>query len=196
MSKTTQLQAGLDGRGQTTLAATLALAHNHQELQEILRMARATGVQLTLPAITAAVESTQSVVQVAHAADVTNFITITDVVPGVPAASGLLTIAIAPAGGDTLAVTMSAGGVLAIALANTTNSKNTLTLIKAALDVAGTGRIATKITGAGSTQMDGTTAAETYVAAAPGAAAGTGIKSSVAGTALVAASRTLAIATI
>ncbi len=196
MSRVTQFNTGLTDTGRAnTGAAVLALAHSQGQLQEIIRIARAANVLIKLPVLTAAVAATQSVVAVAHAADVTNFITITDAFPGVPSASGLLTIAIAPAGGDTLAVTWVAG-VLAIALANATNAKNTLTLIKAAIDVAAAGAVTCKISGAGATQMDGTTAAETYVAAAPGAAAGTGVKSSVAGTALVAATRTLAVDTI
>jgi ABC-type uncharacterized transport system ATPase subunit len=186
-------------RGQATTALNLALSYNMGQLQELIRAARAANVDLVLPAITPAVAATQSVVQIAHAADVTNYIEIRDAIAGVPSATGLATIAIAVNGSDNLAATMSAGGALVISLANTTNSKNTLTLIKAAIDAVcgavGKAAISTKIVGTATTQMDGTTAAETYVAAAPGAAAGTGVKSSVAGTAVVAASRTLAVTT-
>lgn len=190
MSKITNFNAGLqDWRGQASGAAVMALSQSHAELQELLARARAAGVQLVLPALTAPSFDT---FVLAPAASQTNTITIVANSPG-PAAS-IATVAIADAGGDTLAVTFAAG-VLAIALANTTDSKNTLTLIKAALDAALTSTTgaaySTFITGTASTQMvHGGTNTRTAVAA--GGSVGGGLKSSTAG---VLGSRTLAIAT-
>lgn len=178
-------------RGQTTGAAVLALAHNHQQLQEIMAQARAAGVQLTLPAATAPVSDQFVIAPIASQA---NTITIQAVPPGTGLATGIVSLAIQDNAGDTLAVTYTAG-VLVIKLANTTDANNTLTLIKAALDAALTSTTgagySTFITGVGSTQMvhGGT---NTRVASAAGVAAGTGVKSSTAG---VVASRTFAIAT-
>jgi hypothetical protein len=182
-----------DLRGVATGAAALALSQTHAQLLEMLRVARAANVQLTLPAITAAVAATQSTVQLNQHGDSTNFITLTDVNPGVPSAAGILTVEIKDSAGA-LSVTWVAG-VLTINL-STTDANNTLTLIKAAIDVAAGGALTSKITGTASTQMvhGGT---NTIAAAAPGSQADFthGIGAATAGTAAVAASRTLAVAT-
>lgn len=187
MSRITNFNSGLqDLRGQASGAAVLALAHNHQQLQEIMALARASNVNLVLPAATA---PTPDVFVIAPIASQANTITITSASPG-PAAT-IATLAIQDNSGDTLAVTFAAGA-LVIKLANVTDANNTLTLIKAALDAALVSvGYSTFITGAGATQMihGGT---NTRVASAAGVAAGTGVKSSTAG---VAASRVFAIAT-
>jgi hypothetical protein len=189
VSKITNFNSGLqDLRGQASGAAVLALAHNHQQLQEIMFLARAAGVQLTLPALTA---GTPDTFVIAPIASQTN--TITLVANAVGPAAGITTVEIKDSAGA-LAVTLTAGA-LQISL-STTDANNTLTLIKAAIDAAmtsTTGAVASCfITGTASTQMvhGGT---NTRAASAAGVTAGTGMKSSTAGTV---ASRTLAIATI
>jgi hypothetical protein len=66
------------------------------------------------------------------AATATAHLVITALVPTVPGESGI-TVAVADAGGDTLAVSVS-GSAITISLANTTDSKNTLDLIAAAIN--------------------------------------------------------------
>jgi hypothetical protein len=166
----------------------LALAWKHDELQELMARARAAGVQLTLPALTA---PSSDVFVIAPIASQTNTITIQAVPPGTQQATGITTLEIKDAAGVSPTVTWVAG-VLTISL-GTTDANNTLTALKAALDAALTtvAAYSTFITGTASTQMvhGGT---NTRAASAAGVAAGTGVKSSTAG---VAASRTLAIAT-
>jgi len=191
VSKVTNFNSALqDQRGQTSGAAVLALAHNHQQLQEIMAMARAAGVQLTLPAATAPSFDT---FVLAPAASQTNTITVVANSPG--NATSITSVAIQDNSGDTLAVTLTAGALL-IKLANATDANNTLTLIKAAIDAAMTSTTGAAascfITGTASTQMvHGGTNTRTAVAA--GGAVGGGLKSSTAG---VLASRTFAIATM
>lgn len=157
---------------------TLTQAFSQLQLREVLDIARSTGCEITKPAdsVTAGVQDSFVLAAIASQ---THTITVTAVPPGTGLATGIVTIAVADAAGDVLAVT-NVAGVVAIALANTTDSKNTLTLIKAALDAASGGQYATKITGTATTQIVHGGTNDVAATAAGGAAAGA-LKSSVAG---------------
>jgi hypothetical protein len=178
-ARRTRFNALANAAGLTDTTGAVTGVLNHEQVEELHRMATAAGC--TLAIATPATAGDQVVL--APIASQGNTITIQATVPGHAQTTGLVSVAVADAGGDTLAVTYSAG-VLAISLANTTDSKNTLTLIKAAIDAAVTSTtgagLSTFITGTGSTQMvhGGT---NTLVATAAGGTAGTSLKSSTAG---------------
>lgn len=178
----------MDLRGTSTGPAALALAHNHSQLQEIMAVARAAGVQLQLPALVA---NTFDTFVLAPAASQATTITLISRVAGTQQTTGLTTVEIKDNGADAVAVTY-VSGVLTINLANVTDANNTLSIIRNSIEVACAGAISTFITGSNATQMvHGGTNTRTPVAA--GGAVGGGLKSSTAG---VVASRTFAIATI
>ncbi len=176
-ARRTRINTELTARG-----LSLTAAMDQHTLQELMSAVKVSGGRLS-KAVDAV--GTYDTFVLAPAASQTNTLTIKAAVVGHAQTTGIVTVAVADAGGDTLAVTYAAG-VLAIALANTTDSKNTLTLIKAAIDAAVTSTtgagLSCFITGTASTQMvhGGT---NTLVAAAAGATAGTSLKSSTAGAA-------------
>lgn len=99
---------------------------NHAQLQEVLNIADAAGCKVTLGGVQASKTITPAATLTASLV-----ITASKEYPG--SLGNAITVAIADAGGDTLACTVSTTAI-SIALANTTDSKNTLTLIKALLD--------------------------------------------------------------
>lgn len=176
--KHTNIAAGL-----TSAGIDLTAAMTETELAEAMRIVQVGGGKLSKAADSAVVAGTYDTFVLAPIASQTNTITVKALVPG--AGTGIVSIEIADAGGDTLAVT-NVAGVITINLANATDSKNTLTLIKAAIDAANsstlgvTHSVATFITGTASTQMvhGGT---NTVTATAAGGTAAGGIKASTAG---------------
>lgn len=173
----TRIDTELTNRG---LSLTGALAN--AELTETINLVKAAGGKISKAAD---VTGTYDTFVLATIASQTHTITVKAAVVG-PGA-GIVTVAIAVAGDDTLAVT-NVAGVITISLANTTGAKNTLTLIKAAIDAANsstlgvTHSVVTFITGTASTQMaNGGT--NTVAATAAGGTAAGGIASSTAGAA-------------
>jgi hypothetical protein len=167
--------------GLTDANGLITKALNATQLDELLRIATASGVQLAVPALTAAGVQDQWVI--APIASQTNTITIVSAAPGHSNAAGVTTVQIGDNASDALAVTWTAGAVF-IKLANATDSNNTLTLILAALNALNTSTngavLSAFITGTASTQMvhGGT---NTLAATAAGGTAGTGLKSSTSG---------------
>jgi len=168
----------------TSAGIDLTAALGHGQLKEAIRIVEATGGSLSKSS-DAAVQGTCDTLVLAPIASQTHTITVVATPTGHAKATGIVSIAVADAGGDTLAVTNTAG-VIAIALANATDSKNTLTLIKAALDAVSAGQYSTFITGTASTQIVHGGTNDVTVRAA-GAAATGALKSSTAGVAQAAA---------
>lgn len=173
-AKRTAIDAALTSAG-ITLTGALAPA----ELLEAARIVQAGGGTLSKAADSSVVAATVDEVVIAPIASQTNTITIRALKPG---PGKIASVAIADAGGDTLAVTNVAGAIT-ISLANATDSKNTLTLIAAAIAAANSSTLGADhsvgcfITGTASTQMvhGGT---NSVTATAPGGTAAGGIKSS------------------
>ncbi len=165
----------------TERGLSLTAAMNHAQIKELLNAADAAGCKLNFPAVTA---GTYDEFVLAAAAAQSHTITMRAAIVG--AANCIVTFACADAAGDTLACTNTAGAV-ALTLANTTDSKNTLTLIKAIIDVSNSSTLGTAhgvgvvfITGTASQQViHGGTNDRT--ASAAGVAATGIVKSSTAG---------------
>lgn len=149
--KRTNIAAGLVSAG-----ITLSAAMTETELAEAMRIIQVGGGTLSKAADSAVVAGTFDTFRVGQVDAPTHYITIKALVPG--AGTGIVSVQVVDAAGDTLAVT-NVAGVITISLANTTDSKNTLTLIKAAIDAANsstlgvTHSVATFITGTASTQV-------------------------------------------
>jgi len=176
-AKRTAIDAALTSAG-IDITAALAPA----ELSEAARIVQLGGGLLSKAADSSVVAATCDELVLAPIASQTNTITVRALKPG---AGKIASIAIADAGGDTLAVTNVAGAIT-ISLANATDSKNTLTLIKAAIEAANSSTLGADhsvgcfITGTASTQMvhGGTNDVATT---APGGTAAGGLKSSTLG---------------
>lgn len=179
-SRRTNYNAGGLARGLTSATGVAVAALNHGQIDELQNLADASGCKHALAAPAVA----NDVWVLAPAASQANTLTIQSASPGHSvAANGVTTVQVADNGSDALSVTYTAGA-LKINLANSTDANNTLTLIKAAIDLLNTstnGCVAScYITGTASTQMvhGGT---NTLAATAAGGTAGTSLKSSTAG---------------
>ncbi len=173
----TALNVELLARGLANSSGVLNAALNRGQIEELCAVCEARGCDVTMLAPTNAAAFDQLVL--APIASQGNTLTVQATVPGTGLATGIVTVQIADNASDALAVTNTAGVIL-IKLANATDANNTLTLIKAALDLVAVGQYTVVLTGTGSTQMvhGGT---NTLAATAAGGTAGTGLKSSAAG---------------
>lgn len=173
-ARRTRLNTELTAKG---LSLTGAL--NKNQLEEVVRLVDSVGGEISKAAD---VTGTHCSVNVGEVSAPTKYVTITAVPTGGASASGVASVSVLPAGNDTLAVTNTSGAIV-INLANTTGSKNTLTLIKAALDAASAGQYSTAITGTASQQVTGADATNTSGVIVPGGTAAGGVLASTLGVA-------------